>query len=103
MAEQLLKVPERTVYVIGTTASGRKDFCKRLSEGRASRVAQILQEYGVDSIKMITAGLDYENPWHVEDRDAKGNFIESLARENRTVRIIDQNSKDAGLLESYLG
>ena len=103
VAEQLLRVPERTVYVIGTTASGRKDFCKKLSEGRASRVVRILQEYGVDSTKMITAGLDYENPWHVEDRDAKGNFIESLARENRTVRIIDQNSEDAGLLEPYLG
>ena len=31
------------------------------------------------------------------------NFMESLARENRTVRIIDQNSEDAGLLEPYLG
>ena len=51
---------------------------------------------------MISIGLDYENPWHVTDRDAKGNFMENFAKENRTVRIIDQNSEEAKLLAPYI-
>ena len=57
----------------------------------------------MNSAKMISIGLDYKNPWHVTDRDAEGNFMESLAKENRTVRIIDQSSEDAKLLAPYLG
>lgn len=102
VAEQLLKIPERTVYVIGTTASGDKNFCKTLSQGRAARVTEILEEYGVDPARMVSLGLDFENPWHVTDRDAQGSFIEALAKKNRTVRIIDQNSEDVKLLTPYL-
>lgn len=102
VAEKLLAAADRSVYVIGTTASGEKEFCKALSQGRAVRVREILEEYGVDSSRMISIGLDYENPWHVTDRDAKGNFMESFAKENRTVRIIDQNSEEAKLLAPYI-
>ena len=63
---------------------------------------EILEEYGVDSSRMISIGLDYKNPCHVTDRDAKGNFMENFAKENRTVRIIDQNSEEAKLLAPYI-
>ena len=102
VAEKLLAAADRSVYVIGTTASGEKEFCKALSQWRAARAREILEEFGVNSAKMISIGLDYENPWHVTDRDAEGNFMESLAKENRTVRIIDQSSEDAKLLAPYL-
>lgn len=94
-AELLLKHPEKTVYVVGTTASGNKDFCNQLSIDRANAVCSVLISYGVPESHLIPVGLGYWDPWHIEDVDATGKQIESYACQNRKVLIMDVNSEDA--------
>ncbi|MBE6013748.1 MAG: hypothetical protein E7241_00065 [Lachnospiraceae bacterium] len=95
MAEQLLSSPDRSVYLVGTTATGRPDFTKDLSERRAATVRRTLNKFGVPEERMIAVGLGCSNYWHVKDTDGNGNLIEEYACKNRTVRIIDTQSSDA--------
>ncbi len=99
VADQLLAHPDNRVYVIGTTASGDHDFCIRLSEARAQAVANVLMEFGVPEDQLIPRGLGCEDPWHIDDHDANGAWIEENAVQNRKVLIIDvDNTEDTSLL-----
>lgn len=95
LAKQLLGHPDNKVYVIGTTASGGKDFCKQLSIDRANAVVGALIELGVPESQLIPMGLGFDDPWHVPDLDEAGRQIEELARQNRKVLIVDVNGNDA--------
>ena len=89
VAEQLNKINNKIV-IVGTTASGREDFCKNLSQERAETVAKSLIELGVDQSRIERVeGWGFNDPWHVTDRDAQGNFIDEMGAKNRTVRILD--------------
>ena len=91
-AQLLLKHPDNTVYVIGTTAEGDKDFCDQLSNDRAQKVTQVLIELGVPSEQLIPVGMGYSDPWHLYDLDDYGRQIEEIAKQNRKVLIIDTKS-----------
>lgn len=97
-ANQLLAHPNNKVYVIGTTASGGKDFCQQLSIDRAKAVVEVLVGYGVSESQLIPMGLGYEDPWHKSDLDSAGKQIEEIASQNRKVLIIDVNGEDADKL-----
>lgn len=99
VAEQLISYSNNKMYVIGTTASGDKDFCQQLSVDRAEAVKNILVSYGVKESQLITVGLGFEDPWHVEDIDDNGRQISDKASQNRKVLIVDVNGEDASLLE----
>lgn len=90
--------PNNTVYILGTTASGEKEFCKNLSLARAEAVVASLKSYGVPESQMIPLGLGYEDPWHVADLNSDGRQIEEKACQNRKVMVIDVNSVDADKL-----
>lgn len=94
-AQVLLNHPNNKVYVIGTTATGSKDFCNELSENRASAVCRVLISYGVPESQLIPLGMGYEDPWHIDDVDDSGKQIEEYACQNRKVLIVDVNGEDA--------
>lgn len=97
-ADLLLAHPDNRVYVIGTTASGDHDFCIRLSEARARAVADVLQDFGVPEQQLTPMGLGCEDPWHIDDHDANGAWIEENAVQNRKVMIIDVNDPEVAWL-----
>lgn len=99
LAEQLLMNPDNKVYVIGTTASGNREFCNQLSIDRAQNVTDALIALGVPSNQLIPMGLGFDDPWHVNDLDANGRQIEPLACQNRKVLIVDVNGNDAEKLQ----
>lgn len=94
-AEELKAHPDNKVYVIGTTASGREEFCRQLSKDRAQAVCSLLVSCGVPESQLIPMGLGFSDPWHVPDTDGNGRQIESEACKNRKVLIVDVNSADA--------
>ena len=102
MAEMLLLCPDNVVYLAGTTATGRPEYTKLLSEKRAEAVKASLCEFGVPADQMIAIGLGCDNAWHIEDTDSSGSLIEKYAADNRTVRIIDISSDDAQVIDTYL-
>lgn len=95
LAEELLQHPNNKVYVIGTTASGGREFCNQLSADRAQTVVNALVALGVPSNQLIPMGLGFNDPWHMDDLDEKGNQIEARASLNRKVLIVDVNGPDA--------
>ncbi len=97
-AELLLEHPNNTVYIIGTTATGNKDFCRQLSIDRANAVKDVLCSLGVAEQQLIPVGLGFEDPWHVNDLNSNGLQNEEYACKNRKVLIVDVNSEDAKLL-----
>lgn len=99
LAEQLLSHPNNKVYVIGTTASGRREYCNQLSVDRAQAVVGALVDLGVPNSQLIAMGLGFDNPWHVDDLDDSGRLIEEQACQNRKVLIVDVNGTDAKKLE----
>lgn len=99
LAEQLLMNPDNKVYVIGTTASGNREFCNQLSIDRAQTVTDALIAMGVPEGQLIPMGLGFEDPWHINDLDDNGRQIESLACQNRKVLIVDVNGNDAKKLQ----
>lgn len=99
VAQYMKENPERTVIIMGSTASsGDEEFCKELSKKRAEKVASILAELGADRSRMQILGLGCSDPWHAEDLDQRGNLIESAARQNRKVMIMDAESSEAAKL-----
>lgn len=99
LAEQLLMHPDNKVYVIGTTASGNREFCNQLSIDRAQTVTDALIAMGVPESQLIPIGLGFEDPWHMDDLDDSGRQIESQACQNRKVLIVDVNGNDAKKLQ----
>ena len=99
LAEQLLMHPDNKVYVIGTTASGNREFCNQLSIDRAQTVTDALIVMGVPESQLIPMGLGFEDPWHIDDLDDSGRQIESQACQNRKVLIVDVNGNDAKKLQ----
>ena len=97
-AQMLLEHPDNKVYLVGTTASGNREFCDKLSAERAAAVMNVLSDCGVPESQMTPMGLGYDDPWHIPDLDEKGNQIEEYAAQNRKVLIIDVSSDDARLI-----
>ncbi len=97
VAELLREYPDNSIYIVGTTATGRDDteFCKDLSERRAKAVADVLIDMGIDEDRLIPVGLGYEDYWHIDDLDESGHQIEDLAAQNRKVMIIDTMDEEA--------
>ena len=85
VADNLIAHGDSQVYIIGTTATGDRDFCAKLSTDRAEAVKKVLVEMGVAEERMIVYGLGYWDPWHVKDVDSKGTWYEENASQNRKV------------------
>ena len=62
-------------------------------------MANVLISKGISAERIITIGLGYHDPWHIDDLDENGVQIEELACQNRKVLIMDMNSEDAKLIQ----
>ena len=93
VAEAVLNAPEHAILIAGTTATdGTQESCIDLSNRRAQAVKDLLvNTYKVPESQIKTVGLGYEaDPFERgADRDANGNFVESEAKKNRRVVILD--------------
>ena len=98
VADKLKDNLETKVYIVGSTAGmdGDSKWCKQLSEKRASAVANVLKEFGIQEERLTVLGLGSNAPWHVPDVDSSGNWIEDNAQLNRCVYIVDENDPNYG-------
>ena len=95
VAEYMIANPDFKGLLVGTTATGGKDSCLKLSEDRAKAVRDTLVSMGVPDKRLITLGLGFDDPWHVPDTDSGGNLIEKLASQNRKVVLMAADSEAA--------
>ena len=99
VADQILKYPDHKILLAGTTATfGNQTAAEKLSSQRADAVKNMLvNEFKVPSGQLETAGLGYEkDPFErAADMDVSGNFIESEAKKNRRVVVLDADSDTA--------
>lgn len=93
VAEAVLNAPEHSILIAGTTATdGTQESCIDLSNRRAEAVKNLMvNTYKVPESQIKTVGLGYEaDPFERgADIDANGNFVESEAKKNRRVVILD--------------
>ena len=94
-ADYIISHPDFKSLLIGTTASGNKEFCMQLSKDRADAVSGTLVSMGVPEKQLVTLGLGFNDPWHIADMDLNGDLIEKFAAQNRKVVLMDANSRDA--------
>jgi len=95
VAAYMMANPNFTGLLVGTTASGRKDFCLRLSRSRADAVQNTLVSLGVSANQLVTCGLGFDDPWHIPDTDRRGRLVENLASQNRKVLLMAADSESA--------
>ncbi|MDR1464752.1 MAG: OmpA family protein [Oscillospiraceae bacterium] len=94
-AEYMVAYPQFTALLIGTTATGNRERCLKLSNDRAVAVRDTLISLGVPKRQIVTMGLGFDDPWHIPDTDTNGNWIEALAAQNRKVVLMDAASQGA--------
>lgn len=95
IAEHLKARPDEVMYVFGMTATDASgDLGIELAKARAETCKNSLIGAGVNENQVITFGLgQLDNPLRVNDVDENGNQIEELARKNRAVIFVKQDSK----------
>ena len=93
VADAINNAPGHAILIAGTTATdGKQESCVKLSLKRAEAVKGLLMDaYHVSESQIKVVGLGYEaDPFERgQDRDPNGNFVESEARKNRRVVILD--------------
>lgn len=93
VAEAILAHPDRSILIAGTTATvGAQETSVTLSLERAEAAKQLLvNTYNVPASQISVVGLGFEDdPFERgKDIDANGNLVESEARKNRRVVVLD--------------
>ena len=98
VAEAILSHPGHEILLAGSTATmahSRQESCERLSLARANAVKKLLvEQFGVPEEQLLTVGLGFEkDPFERgKDRDRRFRFIETEAKKNRRVVLIDANN-----------
>lgn len=97
VADWLAAHPSEAILLVGTTASGTEMGTKTLSEQRAARIRDTLISMGAQPDRLVTMGLGFHDPWHVDDLNADGS-LNANAAANRNVVIISADSEQARAL-----
>lgn len=72
--------------------------CKSFSKKRAEAVKSLIvsrSDNQIDSSRITTIGMGYENPYHVSDTSKNGSLIEEKAKQNRAVYAMNIDSPEA--------
>lgn len=70
--------------------------CESFSKKRAEAVKSlIISRSDIDSSRITTIGMGYENPYHVSDTSKNGSLIEEKAKQNRAVYAMNKDSIEA--------
>lgn len=92
IADCLIKSPDTTLLLIGTTAGDKAtDYGYDLSNKRAAAVKTSLIALGCDPDQLITIGMACTDPWHISGVGTSS----PLASSNRKVVLLDINSPSA--------
>lgn len=85
------------LLIVGCTAKwgSLEEYCKPLSESRGRTVKDILVEAGVEEDRITVIGLGYDNPFYVNDQDENGSLINTVAKDNRCIVLLDGSSNAA--------
>lgn len=96
VAKAIKDSPELNVILIGSIAKvGEEESGKEFSLKRAEALRDLFVEMGVPSEQMKTAGAGYSDPnFYTDDNDANGNLIESLAKMNRCVYVLNADTDE---------
>lgn len=97
VADWLAAHPSETILLAGTTASGTEAGTKTLSEQRAARIRDTLVSLGAQPNQLLTMGLGFHDPWHVDDLNPDGS-LNANAAANRNVVILSTDSEQARAL-----
>lgn len=90
------------LMIVGCTAKwgNLENYCKPLSLERCETVKKILVDSGINEDRIIVIGMGYDNPFYVNDQDQNGELIESIAKENRCIVLLDSSSDMALSIEN---
>ena len=72
--------------------------CQSFSKKRAEAVKSLIisrSNNQIDSSRITTIGMGYENPYHVSDTSKNGSLIEEKAKQNRAVYAMNRDSMEA--------
>lgn len=72
--------------------------CESFSKKRAEAVKSLIisrSNNQIDSSRITTIGMGYENPYHVSDTSKNGSLIEEKAKQNRAVYAMNRDSIEA--------
>ena len=72
--------------------------CESFSKKRAEAVKSLIisrSNNQIDSSRITTIGMGYENPYHVLDTSKNGSLIEEKAKQNRAVYAMNKDSIEA--------
>lgn len=72
--------------------------CESFSKKRAEAVKSLIisrSNNHIDSSRITTIGMGYENPYHVSDTSKNGSLIEEKAKQNRAVYAMNKDSIEA--------
>lgn len=72
--------------------------CESFSKKRAEAVKSLIisrSDNQIDSSRITTIGMGYENPYHVSDTSKNGSLIEEKAKQNRAVYAMNIDSPEA--------
>ncbi len=79
--------------------------CESFSKKRAEAVKSLIisrSDNQIDSSRITTIGMGYENPYHISDTSKNGSLIEEKAKQNRAVYAMNRDSSEAlQLLEIF--
>ncbi|WP_296133983.1 OmpA family protein [uncultured Eubacterium sp.] len=79
--------------------------CESFSKKRAEAVKSLIisrSDNQIDSSRITTIGMGYENPYHVSDTSKNGSLIEEKAKQNRAVYAMNIDSPEAvQVLENF--
>lgn len=72
--------------------------CESFSKKRAEAVKSLIisrSDNQIDSSRITTIGMGYENPYHVSDTSKNGSLIDEKAKQNRAVYAMNRDSTEA--------
>lgn len=92
----MLKNKDYNLLLAASTATvPPQNKCESFSKKRAEAVKSLIisqSDNQIDSSRITTIGMGYENPYHVSDTSKNGSLIEEKAKQNRAVYAMNKDS-----------
>lgn len=87
---------DEKILIAATTADwGTSEYQSNLSADRAETIKNYLIKAGIDEDRMTTVGLGSSSGFYKYDHNSDGSLNERIASKNRSIVIMDVNSKRA--------
>ena len=100
-SQAVMKIVNYMLYLLlaaSTATVPPQNKCESFSKKRAEAVKSLIisrSDNQIDSSRITTIGMGYENPYHVSDTSKNGSLIEEKAKQNRAVYAMNKDSIEA--------